>query len=417
MKIKKVLLNIIKAGLMTIGAATVVLAGFVFWNAGIGNQAVSFKTSEATKINFEQTISSTGTMEAVGTVDVGTQASGTIAKVYVDYNSRVKKGEVLAELDKSIFNTEVKASKAALLKAKANLKQSKNNYIRDKKLFQKDHISKEDFMETETNYNQGKADVMSAEAALEKAEINLNYTIIKSPIDGTIIEKSIEEGQTVAASYSTPTMFIIAEDLSKMQIEADVDESDIGTIKTGQPVRFTVSAYPDNSFEGVVSQIRLNPETISNVVTYTVVVDADNTDHLLMPGMTATADFIVYLEENVITVPNAALTFRPDPQYIKRPDKKTGDDRPTGFAENKQPKEGEVVFVLSEEQTLRPVKIKKGKAENGVTIISEGLNEGAQVITALNTEKKEAQKGLFSMLMKGSRPSGGGRPGGRGRPF
>jgi len=403
-KMKQKSIKIIKGILMIVGVVVVILTGVNFIIAKFGTTDVTFKLNKITRTNFEQTISSTGTMEAVGTVDVGTQTSGTIAKVYVDYNSIVKKGQVLAELDDSLFIAEVNNAKASLIKAKAALKKAKADFLRNKKLFQKGHISEEDFIDTETEYNKCRADVLSAESSLDKAEINLSYTIIKSPIDGTIVEKSIEAGQTVAASYSTPTLFIIAEDLSKMQIEADVDESDIGVIKKGQPVRFSVQAYPDNMFNGIVSQIRMNPETISNVVTYTVVVDADNNDHLLMPGMTATADFIIYLEKNVVVVPNAALKFRPPPEYIKKTTGKPGKNH------IEKEKISDIVFLYDGTKTLKPIKVTKGKSENGVTIITQGLNAGDKVVTSIETKEKKTKKSGVSMLIKSGPGSGrGGR--------
>ncbi|MCP3942617.1 MAG: efflux RND transporter periplasmic adaptor subunit [Desulfobacteraceae bacterium] len=390
MKTKKLILTLGKFILMAAGVIFIIQAGLQLLRMNGANADIPFKISQVQRTDFEKTVSSTGTMEAVGTVDVGTQTSGTIAKVLVDYNSKVKKGQILAQLDQSLFVTDVNNSKAALMKAQAGLKNAQAFYDRDKKLFKNGHISQEQFLDSQTTYNEAQADVLSAQAVLTKAQVNLDYTIIRSPIDGTVIEKSIDEGQTVAASYSTPTLFTIAEDLSLMQIAADVDESDIGLIKTGQAVRFTVQAYPDINFDGVVSQIRLNPETISNVVTYTVIVTANNFDHLIMPGMTATADFVVDSEKNVLTVTSAALQFRPDGA--------------------KSPKGEDVLYVLGSDKKLKPMIVKKGKSENGVTIITQGICEGDRVITGIEQESKKEQTGLFSMFTKGGKSRKGNRP-------
>ncbi len=390
----------VKTGLMIIGLTVVVLIGMRIFLSGISNTEEMFETSEVKRSTFEQLISSTGTMEAAGTVDVGTQVSGTISEVFVDYNDLVKKGQILAALDDSLFAAEVKKSKAALLKVRATFKKAENTFVRDKILFKKGHISEEKFINSETYYKQCSADILSAEAALDKAEINLDYTRIKSPLAGTVIERSIEAGQTVAASLSTPTLFIIAEDLSRMKIEADVDESDIGLIKTGQPVHFIVQAYPDNRFEGVVSQIRLNPDIVSNVVIYTVIVDAGNADHLLMPGMTATVDFIVFREKNVMTVPNSALKFRPAPERIQRDNIKSEENRSYEMSINKQSLEEDLVFICEGEQTVKYVRVTKGRTENGVTIIQGDLEEGARVITGYKTEKKKRKTPLLSILRK-----------------
>ncbi len=270
-----------------------------------------FEFAETTMGDLENIVSSTGTIEALNTVEIGTQVSGIISDLRVDFNDQVSNGQVLAVLDTSILASQVRDKRAALLRAEAQYEQAEAEYNRNKPLFEKGFISEKEFVPVKTNMEVTKASVMSAEVDLDRARINLDYAEIRSPIDGIIIDRTVEKGQTVAASFQTPTMFIVAEDLSRMQILADVDESDIGMIEQGMPVRFTVQAYIDKEFSGVVNQIRLQPKTEQNVVNYTVVVDADNDEGLLLPGMTATVDFIIEQVKNVILVSNSALRFEP----------------------------------------------------------------------------------------------------------
>ncbi len=260
---------------------------------------------------LETLVSSTGTLAALETVEVGTQVSGTIARLEVDYNDHVRKGQVLAVLDQALFAAQVQEAEANVAKARATLTQAEDEQRRNQPLFDKGFLSAQEFLPISTGVNTARAALAAAEASLTRARTNLAYTVIRSPIDGTVIKRSIEAGQTVAASLNTPTLFLIARDLAQMQIEADVDESDIGQIRTGQPVRFTVQSHPDETFQGRVSQVRLQPRTISNVVNYTVLVEASNDKGLLLPGMTATIDFVVNRLENALLVPNAALRFQP----------------------------------------------------------------------------------------------------------
>ena len=253
------------------------------------------------------TITSAGTLEAISTIDVGTQVSGKISKLFADYNSEVKKGELLAVIDTTNLLAQVRDAEANLAKVKAEYNQKVVIHERNKKLYEKKYISELDFIQSETDLESAKASLSSAESSLDRAKTNLGYAYIYSPISGKIINRSVEEGQTVAASLSAPTLFTIANDLHSMKILASVDESDIGQIKTGQKVTFTVQAYTDKKFDGIVSQIRLQPTISSNVVNYTVVVNATNNANLLLPGMTATVDFFVDHRENVLLIPNTAL--------------------------------------------------------------------------------------------------------------
>ncbi|MCB9068202.1 MAG: efflux RND transporter periplasmic adaptor subunit [Calditrichae bacterium] len=267
--------------------------------------------AEITRGNLESTISSTGTLSPVTTVEVGTQVSGTLAHIYADFNDEVRRGQLLAVIDTVNLKTSVLTAKADLNRAQAQLDKAISDYNRNKPLFEKGFLAESEFLQYDINLKTQRAALVSSEANLQRAEQNLKYAFIYSPINGTVIQRNVEQGQTVAASLSAPTLFEIAEDLSKMEILAEVDESDIGTIKIGLPVRFEVQAYPDKIFNGSVRQVRLKPAVVSNVVTYTVVIDAPNDDNLLLPGMTATVDFVVEQKNDVLLVPNAALRFQP----------------------------------------------------------------------------------------------------------
>jgi HlyD family secretion protein len=273
----------------------------------------SFILTRITRGTLEKTISCTGTLEAVGTVEVGTQVSGTIKEVRVDYNQKVRKGQVLARLDPALFEAAVTEAEADLKKGEEELGLARTKDSCNRSLYTKGYISELDYLPIRTAVKTTEATVTSAEATLRKARTNLDYATIRSPIDGTVIERKIDAGQTIAANFSTPTLFVIAEDLSRMQIKTNVDESDIGLVREKIPVRFTVQTYQKKTFVGEVTQIRLQPKTISNVVHYTVVVDAENEGGLLLPGMTATADLIIGRVDNALLVPNSALRFSPEP--------------------------------------------------------------------------------------------------------
>lgn len=248
------------------------------------NGSAKFTYARVERGNIENTISSTGTLNAKGTVEVGTQVSGTISKVSADFNDRVRKGQILAVLDTTALASSVRDAEANLVKAQAQYDLARTKYEDAQELYQNNLISKIDFKTSKTEYQAARATLLSAQANSERTHTNLKYAVIRSPINGTVINRNIEPGQTVAASFSTPTLFVITEDLSQMEIHAYVDESDIGQVKKGQSVRFTVDAYPDETFYGTVRQIRLQPETIQNVVNYTIVVDATNDKGLLLPG-------------------------------------------------------------------------------------------------------------------------------------
>ncbi len=346
---------------------------------------VTFITAPVTRGDILQTVSATGTLEAVNTVDVGTQVSGTINKILVAYNSSVEEGQVIATIDPTLFKAEVAKAKADLASARsgvaeaqADLNDANRTYKRNRTLFEKDFIAASELdsaltaVETSrARLQSAKASVQQAQASLDKAQANLNYTTIKAPLDGVVTDKDVSEGQTVAASYSTPTLFTIAEDLTKMQVEADVDEADIGYVEDGMKVTFTVDTFPEDTFEGYVHQIRLQSETVENVVTYTVVVRVDNPDMKLKPGMTANINVEVASARNVLRVPAAAFRFTPP----------TPDDN--GQAHAKKRFSGPVVWVRQPEgkRSMQPVAVEVGLSDGAFTEVTGALREGQLVIT------------------------------------
>ncbi len=313
---------IISAAILVIIAGVVLVLSLFSRNK---NDIPKYEKKAIDKGNIEALVITTGSLNPVTTVDVGSQVSGKIDKLYVDFNSRVKEGQVIAELDQSQFITRVKqneanykSAEASLEKTKVTLDNTKKKYDRAMNLFEKDLISFEEKEAIETQYYSAMADIQSSEARLEQAEsqldsskVDLTYTIIKSPIDGVVINRRVNIGQTVAASFQAPVLFQIANDLSKMQVECSVDEADIGKVKEGQKVRFTVDAFPDENFTGKVSQVRYAPEIVQNVVTYTTIVEVNNPEMKLRPGMTATASVVTGEAKNVLRVLNSALRFNP----------------------------------------------------------------------------------------------------------
>ncbi len=299
-------------------AVVVVAAGVLALRSGGDSSATErYEFVEVTRGDLENVITSTGTLSAVGTVEVGTQVSGSVSRVLVDYNESVTAGQVLAVLDTTMLSASVRDARATVMRTKALSEQADRELGRADELFSNRLISDAEFEDVETSAKSAEASLLSAAASLDRALANFSYAVIRSPIDGTVIMRSVESGQTVAASFSTPTLFVIAEDLSKMEIRALVDESDIGQIKEEQNVHFTVEAYIDEGFEGTIRQVWLQPQTVQNVVNYTVVIDATNDRGLLYPGMTATVDFMIDEVHDVLLVSNTALRFQPSESMIE----------------------------------------------------------------------------------------------------
>ena len=352
---------------------------------------------------LERIVSSTGTLNALGTVVIGTQVSGIVDKVLVDYNDVVKKGQTLATLDTSVFESALEKARADVQRFKAENQQAQSEYDRYKKLYKKGHIAEQEFLQYKTRLEITKSSIRAAEAILKRERTNLDYAVIKSPIAGTIIERSVEAGQTIAASLSTPTLFTIAADLSKMQIEVDVDESDIGQILPDQRVRFTVQAYPEKVFYGTVKQVRLNPTIVKNVVSYTVVVSAENVDGLLLPGMTSMVDFIVEKKENVLKVANEAIRFNPTHEMLKQ----ISDPIPYRSQDMEDIEYGRSLrlFYFKLDDTMGCLWAKAGITDDQFTELLPAndqqapIEEGMLVISGIDTSKKKGDRG-FSLLPK-----------------
>jgi HlyD family secretion protein len=369
---------------------------FVF--KGNGNQP-GYRTEPVTKGDIQATVTATGTVNAVTTVLVGTQVSGTINKLYVDFNSRVKKGQIIAQIDPSTFESQVLQARANLLSARANLDKAettlvdaKRTFERNKELFAKNLIARSDLDTAETNYQADRAQVSASKAQVEQAKAsldyskqNLAYTKILSPVDGVVISRNVDVGQTVASSFQTPTLFTIAQDLTKMQIDTNVAESDIGVVKVGQDVEFTVDAYPDTTFKGKVWQIRQAPITVQNVVTYDVVIQVNNRDFKLMPGMTANVSIIITTKNDVLRITNAALRFR----FSERPAGAGG-----GAGAGTADKKGPVVWVLENGKPKR-VPLTPGVSDGNYTeVVSGDLKEGQPVIVEqLKKNKSQTPSG------------------------
>ncbi len=366
--------------------------------SGSSEAAPAYQSAQAIRGSLERTVSSTGTLAAVETVEVGTEVSGTIEKVLVDFNDSVRQGEVLAGLRQDLFVATVKEGKAGVARARAELELAERELVRFETLFKAGYISEQEFLPARLKVAQSRATLVTAEAALQRAETNLENTVIRSPIDGTIIQRSVDAGQTVAASLNTPTLFLIARDLSRMRIEAKVDETDIGFIRQGQSVRFTVQSYPDRDFSGTVRQVRLQPEVLQNVVTYTVIVDALNEEGLLMPGMTATVDFVIERIEDALLVPSAALRFSPPAN---------GEENAPRMGRAIASTRGDRLYRLDEGGRLYPVAVTTGISDGRMTVVSgEEIHEGMRIVTGLSRPRESAPSG--TSLFRAMQP---GRPG------
>jgi len=347
-----------------------------------------FGTEKVSRGDIVMTVTSTGTVNPVTTVLVGTQVSGTIKEIFVDFNSPVRKGQLIARIDPSLFDAQVNQARANVFSARANVEKAEATLVdakrtmdRNKELFSKNLVARSDLDTAETNHetasasvSAAKAQVMQTEAALRVAETNLHYTKIVSPVDGIVVSRNVDVGQTVAASFQTPTLFSIAQDLTKMQIDANVDESDIGNITVGQDVEFIVDAYPDMTFKGRVWQVRNAPITVQNVVTYDVVIQVDNPELKLKPGMTANVSIITSFKKGIMKIPNAALRF-----ILSETEK--------GIEKNVQ--KGLGIWILEKGEPKR-IPIVTGISDGSYTeVISGAVKEGQEVIIESLTVRKE----------------------------
>ena len=364
--------------------AVVIIIAIVAWalSGGKKEEQITFDTAAVAPANIMNSITATGTIEPVTSVTVGTQVSGIVSKLYVDYNSVVKKGQVIAELDKTNLMSQLNSAKTQLATAQSQLNYQTTNFNRYKTLYQKGLVAADDFDNAKLSYTQAKEQVASAKEEVQRAQTNLGYATITSPIDGIVLSKSVEEGQTVAASFSTPELFTIAQDLTNMQVVANVDEADIGDVKEGERVSFTVDAYPDDTFEGTVKQVRQEATTTNNVVTYEVVISAPNADLKLKPGLTANVTIYTAERKGVLSVPSKALRFTPQKETVGK--MKIVDQ--TGNAKNK-------VWTI-EGNSIVAHKVNIGMTDGTNTQILNGISAGVKVVTGLNVtggEQDDAQ--------------------------
>lgn len=364
--------------------AVVIIVAIVAWalSGGKKEEQITFDTAAVAPANIMNSITATGTIEPVTSVTVGTQVSGIVSKLYVDYNSVVKKGQVIAELDKTNLMSQLNSAKTQLTTAQSQLNYQTTNFNRYKTLYQKGLVAADDFDNAKLSYTQAKEQVASAKEEVQRAQTNLGYATITSPIDGIVLSKSVEEGQTVAASFSTPELFTIAQDLTNMQVVANVDEADIGDVKEGERVSFTVDAYPDDTFEGTVKQVRQEATTTNNVVTYEVVISAPNADLKLKPGLTANVTIYTAERKGVLSVPSKALRFTPQKETVGK--MKIVDQ--TGNAKNK-------VWSI-EGNSIVAHKVNIGMTDGTNTQILNGISAGVKVVTGLNVtggEQDDAQ--------------------------
>ncbi len=369
--------------------AVVIIVAIVAWalSGSKKEEQISFETAAVAPANIMNSITATGTIEPVTSVTVGTQVSGIVSKLYVDYNSVVKKGQVIAELDKTNLMSQLNSAKTQLATAQSQLNYQTTNFNRYKTLYQKGLVAADDFDSAKLSYTQAKEQVAAAKEEVQRAQTNLGYATITSPIDGIVLSKSVEEGQTVAASFSTPELFTIAQDLTNMQVVADVDEADIGDVKEGERVSFTVDAYPDDTFEGTVKQVRQEATTTNNVVTYEVVISALNADLKLKPGLTANVTIYTAERKGVLSVQSKALRFTPQKETVGK--MKIVDQ--TGNAKNK-------VWTI-EGNSIVAHKVNIGMTDGTNTQILNGISAGVKVVTGLNVtggEQDDAQPNASS---------------------
>ncbi|PZW42619.1 HlyD family secretion protein [Mesonia algae] len=373
--------NIIISGLFILILA---ITAYSFINAE-DETLIEAKTITVTKGDITTMVTATGTIEPINQIEVGTQVSGVVEKIYVDYNSEVKEGQLIAELDKTNLKASLTQAQASYDNAVSQRNYMQTIYDRQKTLFDNQVISKSDFDDATYNYTTAKGTVTQRFSDLQSARTNLSYADIFAPIDGVVLSRDIDEGQTVAASFSTPTLFTIAQDLKQMQVEADVDEADIGQVKEGQRVSFTVDAYLGETFEGVVTQVRLDPTVTSNVVTYTVVIKADNPDSKLKPGLTATISIYTLELENVLTAEAKAINFKPTPPTLMAYNEQhhlnqgSEKERPQPITETNTQ-----LWVLSEDGKISPKNVQLGASDGVHVQILSGVTIGEKLVYDLS---------------------------------
>lgn len=410
---------------------TMLLVAALLGCKGRGKKAEQYKTEKVDRGNVTMTVTATGTVSALTTVQIGSQVSGVIAQLYADFNSRVKKGQLLAELDPTPFEAQVEQRRADVTQAQVQTTDARQKYERQRRLFEAGLAAQADVDAAKAAYDGARAQVAQTTAALSQATTNHRYTKITSPTDGIVVDKQYEVGQTVAASFQAPVLFEIAQDLTKMQVQADVDQSDIGRVHVGQPARFTVDAYPEDEFRGRIAQIRYNAQVNQNVVTYPVIIEVANPEERLRPKMTANVTIDVATVRDVLRVQNAALRFKPPNEEgassasgggdAMRNAAQSGQTGGPAGAASQMPRgrrgraapaavKMQTVYVLGADKKLKPVQIRTGISDGRFTQVVDGdLKAGDEVIVGLSTSKNE---GPPPMGGQGGPGGGGGQRGG-----
>ncbi|MDY5655780.1 MAG: efflux RND transporter periplasmic adaptor subunit [Prevotella sp.] len=358
-----------------VAAMLVVAIGSWIFSGGKKNKEIQFETEKIARANLQNSVTATGTIEPVTSVTVGTQVSGIVSKLYVDYNSKVTKGQVIAELDRTNLTSELNTAKANLSSAQSSLNYEKANHQRYETLYKKGLVSADEYENARLSYEKAVQQVKTAQESVKKAETNLNYATITSPIDGVVLSKSVEEGQTVAASFSTPELFTIAQDLTNMRVIANVDEADIGDVKEGERVSFTVDTFPNDVFEGQVTQVRQEATTTNNVVTYEVVISAPNEQLKLKPGLTANVTIYTAEKQGVLSVSTKALRFTPTPETVGK--MKIADCK------------GKNKLWTKQGNTLQAHSVQLGMSDGIHTEILSGLAEGTEIVTTVTELAEE----------------------------
>lgn len=399
-------------------SAIIIIVLLVVIFGGKKKSTIELKTTTVQIDSVTITVTATGEIQPVYKVDVGTQVSGIVQKLYVDFNSQVEKGDLLAELDQSTLLEQVNQSQAMVSNAESNLSLAQQNYDRIKALYDNKAATQASFEQATNQFIQAKNQLLTAKSDLQRAQVNLSYSRIYSPISGVVLNKAVEEGQTVASSFNTPTLFTIANNLTQMQVEADVDEADIGQVKEGQKVTFTVDAFPNDVFTGIVKQIRLEPVVTSNVVTYTVIIDAPNNEEKLFPGMTANVTIEVNKQVG-LTIPMEALYYMPTPEsmeYFKQKgitfnapempkgkfDKKMGKGTMPSSSMDMIPKMKPIhnkMVWIKRDNICEPIPIEMGLSDGAKVVILSGLEENCMIIVG-----EEAQMGNEQQQMSGGNP-------------